>query len=219
MFLKKTSLWALNGENRGNAQAMCCSDNVNGGFGRVAAFINKTVLQKIRFISLALCDIFIQMNARDPTTKGRKPMKALKWLGLTALGYVVLVILFETVFLGVFQPTIESSTIKNLVITTTDRSGQSSPRKIAFVELNTRLYVSAHHWPRGWYHEAVDNPNVVIDMGNVEADYVATPVRGEEFKSVAEAFPLPLPVRFLMGFPPKRDILRLDPVASKLANP
>ena len=140
-------------------------------------------------------------------------MKVLKWLGFVVLGYVVLVFLFETVFLGVFQPTLESSTIKNLVITTTDDTGEPSPRKVAFVELEANLYVSAHHWPRGWYHEAIANPNVVIEIKGVEVNYVATPIGGKEFDSVAEAFPLPFPVRFLMGFPPKRDILRLDPVA------
>ena len=33
----------------------------------------------------------------------------------------------------------------------------------------------------------------------------------KEFEAVAEAFPLPFVVRFLMGFPPQRNILRLDP--------
>lgn len=140
-------------------------------------------------------------------------MKILKRLGFVVLGYVVLVFLFETVFLGVFQPTLESSTIKNLLITTTDDSGEPSPRKVAFVEHDANLYVSAHHWPRGWYHEAVANPNVVIEVKGVEVNYLATPIGGEEFDSVAEAFPLPFPVRLLMGFPPKRDILRLDLVA------
>ena len=44
------------------------------------------------------------------------------------------------------------------------------------------------------------------------ADYPAVPVKGEEFDRVAAAYPLPFFVRFLMGFPPEREILRLDPV-------
>ena len=137
-------------------------------------------------------------------------MKVFKWLGFVVFGYAAFVLLFETVFLGIFQPTLESATIKNLVITTTNESGKHTPRKLAFVEVDANLYVSAHHWRRGWYHEAVDNPNVTIEIEGVKVDYLATPVSGQEFDAVAEAFPLRFPVRFLMGFPPKRDILRLD---------
>jgi hypothetical protein len=43
------------------------------------------------------------------------------------------------------------------------------------------------------------------------ADYIAVVVEGEEFERVAAEHPLPLPILFLMGFPPPRDILRLDP--------
>ena len=43
-------------------------------------------------------------------------------------------------------------------------------------------------------------------------DYVAVPVEGDEFEMVASGFPLRLPVKIMMGFPPKRQILRLDPL-------
>jgi hypothetical protein len=43
------------------------------------------------------------------------------------------------------------------------------------------------------------------------ADYIAVPVDGEEFERVAAEHPVPLRYLFLMGFPPQRDILRLDP--------
>ncbi len=42
-------------------------------------------------------------------------------------------------------------------------------------------------------------------------DYVAVPVEGDEFEMVTLGFPLPLPAKIMMGFPPKRQILRLDP--------
>ena len=38
------------------------------------------------------------------------------------------------------------------------------------------------------------------------------PVEGDEFEMVARGFQLRLPVKIMMGFPPKRQILRLDPL-------
>ncbi len=97
-----------------------------------------------------------------------------------------------------------------LVIETTDDSGESGNRMVARLETDGKLYVSAHHWPRGWYNRARENPNVRVEIDGVVANYIAVPVDGEEFERVAAEHPLPLPVRFLMGFPPPRDILRLD---------
>jgi hypothetical protein len=45
------------------------------------------------------------------------------------------------------------------------------------------------------------------------ADYVAVPVEGAEFDQVAEAFRIGFIPRMVMGFPPPRDILRLDPAS------
>ena len=55
------------------------------------------------------------------------------------------------------------------------------------------------------------NPDVLVEIDGVESDFVAVPVEGEEFERIAAEYPLPLPIRFLMGFPPQREILRLDP--------
>ena len=137
-------------------------------------------------------------------------MRPLRWVGYLFFGYIVLVFLFETVFLGIFQPTLESSTIKNLVITTTDDFGKVSPRKLAFIRQGSDLYVSAHHWPRGWFEEAMRTPEVEVEIDGVTGSYVAVRVLGEEFASVEKIFPLPFAIRFLMGFPPERDIMRLD---------
>ena len=49
-----------------------------------------------------------------------------------------------------------------------------------------------------------------LKIHDMVSDYIAVPVDGEEFERVAKDHPLPLPVRFLMGFPPPREILRLD---------
>ena len=138
-------------------------------------------------------------------------MKLLKLITFIFVGYVSLVFFFEAVFLGLFQPTIESERLKNLVMTTTDSTGHPDSRKITYVVVDGRIYVSAHHWPRAWYHQAIKDPNVVVDLKGYKSDYLAVPVAGQEFQSVSEAFPLPFVVRFLMGFPPQRNILRLDP--------
>ena len=138
-------------------------------------------------------------------------MKLLKVVGYLFVGYVSLVFLFEAVFLGIFQPTIESERLKNLVMTTTDSAGHPDPRRITYVMVDQSIYVSAHHWPRAWYHQAIKDPNIVVELNDFKSDYLAVPIAGREFEAVAEAFPLPFVVRFLMGFPPQRNILRLDP--------
>ena len=149
-------------------------------------------------------------------------MKVFKWLGIVAAVYVVLVVLFETVLLGYNQPSFEDEGgcsgfgqgcgIPMIVITTTDDKGQSSDRMLArFNSTDGKIYVSAHHWPRSWYKEAIKNPNVKGEIDGEVKDYVAVPVEGDEFEMVARGFPLRLPAKIMMGFPPKRQILRLDP--------
>ena len=58
---------------------------------------------------------------------------------------------------------------------------------------------------------ALSTASVRVEVDGAAADYVAVPVEGAEFERVAAEHPLPLPIRFLMGFPPPREILRLDP--------
>ena len=61
--------------------------------------------------------------------------------------------------------------------------------------------------------EAINQTSRDIMAGSLSR---RVPVRGtgDEFDRIAAEFPLPLLVRFLMGFPPERDIVRLDPVSS-----
>ncbi|HIO43100.1 MAG TPA: hypothetical protein EYN33_03695 [Gammaproteobacteria bacterium] len=149
-------------------------------------------------------------------------MKVFKWLGIVVGVYVVFVLLFESVFLGYYQPSFEDPEgcsslgedcgIPMILITTIDDKGQSTDRMVArFVSTDGKIYVSAHHWTRGWYKEAIKNPNVKGEIQGEVKDYVALPVEGDEFEMVALGFPLPLPAKIMMGFPPKRQILRLDP--------
>jgi len=138
-------------------------------------------------------------------------MKVLKWVGAIVAVYAGFVVAFEILYLGWYQPKLESTGIPMLVITTTDDSGVSRARRLARFETDGKLYVSAHHWPRAWYSRAIENPNVRVEIDGAESDYVAVPVEGEEFERVAAEHPVPIPIRFLMGFPPPREILRLDP--------
>ena len=155
-------------------------------------------------------------------------MKALKWLGSIVLVYVIFVLLFESVFLGYYQPSFEDPGgcsimegqktmgrecgIPMIVITTKDDKGESNSTMVARFRTDGKLYVSAHHWTRGWYKKALKNPNVKGEIQGKVKDYLAVIVEGEEFELVSSEHPLPLPVKFLMGFPPKRQILRLDPL-------
>jgi hypothetical protein len=59
----------------------------------------------------------------------------------------------------------------------------------------------------------MENPEVVVQIDGVSEDYLAVAVEGEEFERIDAEFPLGFVVNFLMGFPPERDIVRLDPVA------
>ncbi len=141
--------------------------------------------------------------------------KLLKWAGIIVGIYVVFVLIFETVYLGHFQPSFEERGIPMLDVITTDDAGNLNKRRLArFASSEGHLYVSAHHWTRGWYHELVANPEVNVEIDGVTADYVAVTVEGDEFDSVAAEYPLPFVARFLMGFPPERDIVRLDPVVN-----
>ena len=141
--------------------------------------------------------------------------KLLKWVGGVVGIYVVFVVAFETVYLGYFQPSFEERGIPMLDIVTKDDAGNLNKRRLARLKSSEgQVYVSAHHWTRGWYHELVANPEVSVEIDGVAGDYMAATVEGDEFERVAAEYPIPLVARFLMGFPPPRDIVRLDPVSS-----
>ena len=112
-------------------------------------------------------------------------MRALKWIGVVLGAYVGLVLAFEGLYLGWYQPKLENMPVPMLVITTTDDSGESRTRRLARLDADGSIYVSAHHWPRAWYRRAVHNPEVRVEIDGVESDFVAVPVTGEEFERVA----------------------------------
>ena len=139
-------------------------------------------------------------------------MKLIKWTCIALGTYATFVFVFETFFLGMYQPKLDASGLPMLVLTTMDDSGLPDDRRLARFETDGKLYVSAHHWTRGWYHRALENPNVRAEIDGAVADYRAVPVEGAEFERVDAENPLPFRFLFMMGFPPPRDLLRLDPL-------
>ena len=156
-------------------------------------------------------------------------MKALKIAGVVGLVYLSFVLIFETVVLGIYQPSLEDPDgcaieegrktlrtdcgIPMIKITTFDNKGESSDRMLARLRTDGKLYISAHHWTRGWYKAALKNPNVRAEISGQLQDYIAVPIEGEEFRKVSVENPIPTRMWVMMGMPPKRQILRLDPVS------
>jgi hypothetical protein len=135
-------------------------------------------------------------------------MKLFKILLILFVIYAALVAAFET-WLGFSQPTNDGT----LKITTTGDDGAEHTRVLARIEVDDKLYVAVNHWPRGWYWQALDNPDVRVEVGGATGRYTATEVtNSDEYTLVDAARPLGTGFRILTGFPPRR-ILRLDPVA------
>lgn len=135
--------------------------------------------------------------------------KIKKWsaivVGLLLLAYVLQVVAFE-VRLGVNQPENQST----IVIATFDADGERSERVVRLVEIDDNAYVAANHWPRAWYHEALDNPQIEVQMEDSFAPYTAVPLSGAEEAMVRENYSVSFAFRFRTGFPP-RYFMRLDP--------
>lgn len=131
-------------------------------------------------------------------------MKALKILLILAIVYVGIVVIFESL-LGFVQPQNDGT----LVITTTDDEGNASERVLSRLEVAGKTYVAVNHWPRAWYHDVLERPAVKVNYNGTTGDYVAVAVDGEEHDLVQATRPVPLPMRFLMGFAP-RYFVRLD---------
>mgnify|MGYP005847165875 CR=1 FL=1 len=132
-------------------------------------------------------------------------MRLLRILAIAALVYVGVVVAFESL-LGYFQPANEST----LVITTTDEQGRPHDRVLSRIESNGQLYVSANHWPRAWYEQALANPKVQVTIDGKRGDYVAIPVGGAEHELLMAEHPHSLLFRIVTGFPP-RYFIRLEP--------
>jgi hypothetical protein len=135
-------------------------------------------------------------------------VKAAKTIVILVLVYVGIVVAFESM-IGYLQPANDGT----LVITTTDQDGNSNDRVLARLESDGKLYVAANHWPRAWYRQALENPDVevALDVEGVEKRaYRAVPVGGDEHARVEGEHSASIGFRILTGFPP-RYFIRLDP--------
>ena len=138
-------------------------------------------------------------------------MKAVKLIVVLIFVYAGLVTAFESM-LGFFQPAGQGT----LVITTTDEDGSSNDRVLASLESNGQLYVAANHWPRAWYRQALENPNVQITVdGGERGDYLAVSVTDAEHDRVQSDNPTGFVFRIMTGFP-ARYFVRLDPVGGSV---
>jgi hypothetical protein len=105
-----------------------------------------------------------------------------------------------------FQPRIGET----IVLETTDADGTSHERVLSPIDHDGQLFVAANHWPRAWYHRALDNPDVRVTRDGHTADYRAVPVSEEERERLLDESGFPLIGYFFTGFAP-RQFLRLDP--------
>ncbi len=132
-------------------------------------------------------------------------MKMLK-IGLIVIGvYVGLVVIFESL-IGYFQPQSQTT----LIITTDAGDGQSSNRVLQQLSSQGNIYVAANHWPRAWYHDVLEHPNVKATIAGETASYLVTQVTDMEHKALATEFAHPIWFRILTGFPP-REFVKLTP--------
>ncbi len=132
-----------------------------------------------------------------------KPAKII--LGIL-IGYVGLVVAFESM-IGILQP--QQGQV--LTITTTGDDGVANDRVLAWLDDDGTVFVSANHWPRAWYKEAIANPNVQVSIDGEQGADVAVPIDDEaEFERLDTKFAHPFLFKFITGFPP-RLFIRLDP--------
>lgn len=132
-------------------------------------------------------------------------MKVVKIIAILLIAYVGLVVAFESM-IGILQPTADNT----LVITTTDADGATQDRVLAHLESDGRIYVAANHWPRAWYNQALENPEVRVTIEDVSGDYLAVPATDAEHERVQRDNPTGIGFRIMTGFAP-RYFLRLDP--------
>ena len=134
-----------------------------------------------------------------------------KWIMILLGTYVGIVIAFGTfvVIMGSRQATRGVQPGEAWITITIAGENGSTDTVVAGVESDGQLYVSANHWLRGWYHRALESPDVDVTRAGERLAYRAVPVSGAERERIARDYHLPWVIRFLTGFPP-RSFLRLD---------
>ena len=126
---------------------------------------------------------------------------------ILVLTYIGSVINYE-VNLGRNQPMRGNS----IIIATFDNENERHERVLSLREMDGEIYVSANHWPRAWYRQALMNPNVEVKLASADefANFTAVPLEDSEDERVRERFRPGFRSQLRMGFAP-REYLRLDP--------
>ena len=132
-------------------------------------------------------------------------MKLVKILVIAAVVYVGIVVLFESL-LGWVQPAGGGT----VVITTYDPDGTAHDRVVSRIDHEGKLFIAANHWPRAWYHRALEHPEIRVTRGGETTDYRAVPVSEQERERLLDESGFPLVLYVFTGFAP-RQFLRLDP--------
>ncbi len=107
-----------------------------------------------------------------------------------------------------FQP--ENLGGETIVLSTTSPDRKSYERVLSPIDDNGQLFVAANHWPRAWYHRALENPEVRVTRDGETTDYRAVPVSEQERERLLDESGFPLVLYVFTGFAP-RQFLRLDP--------
>jgi hypothetical protein len=110
--------------------------------------------------------------------------------------------------IAAFQP--EDVGGGTIVITTFDTEGEPHERVVSPIDYEGQLYVAANHWPRAWYHRALENPDVRVTRDGATTEYRAVPVSEEQRDRLLDAPGFPTLAYVFTGFAP-RQFLRLDP--------
>ncbi len=131
--------------------------------------------------------------------------RAFKIVGILLGLYIGIVVIFESM-LGYFQPAGQTT-----MVISTRSSGEIHDRVVARLDSGEQLYVAVNHWPRAWYRRILQNPNVMVDLGDGKQAYLAVQTSDDEYDRVHGETDPGLIFRILTGFP-QRHILRLDPL-------
>ena len=107
-----------------------------------------------------------------------------------------------------FQP--ENLGGETIVLSTTGSDGKVYERVLSPIDDDGQLFVAANHWPRAWYHRALENPEVRVSRGGTTTDYRAVPVSEQERERLLDESGFPVFLYLFTGFAP-RQFLRLDP--------
>ncbi|NKB96873.1 MAG: hypothetical protein GKR90_00005 [Pseudomonadales bacterium] len=132
-------------------------------------------------------------------------MKMIKIFCGVFLVYVGLVALLPGI-VGYWQPDWPGG----VQITTTDSAGNEGERVLAVYRFNDKLYVCSNYWLRGWYNQALENPDIEALVDGERKAYTAIPVQGAKHDQLLTKYTQGFIYDVLYGFAPRK-FLRLDP--------